>query len=89
MEKCRTCEYWTQHNIGDCSQNNLTSEGIWVKCRTVGTYGCASHKESYKKFYLSVWQDENNEIRLSGILQKDFLEKIISKCQDKIKELSI
>jgi len=88
MELCRTCEYWTQHNIGDCSQNNLTTEGIFVKCRTVGTYGCTSHKESHKKFHLSVWQDDKDKVHLSGILQANFLKKIIDECQIKIKELS-
>ena len=87
MNMCSTCEYWTQHNIGDCSQNMITQEGIFVKCRTAGNYGCNSYESDFKKFNIAARIDDKDIIHIGGIMNASFLKKVIEKLEEKIKEI--
>ena len=44
MSKCKSCVFWTQHSIGDCSQKMQTQSGEFVNLRTFGEYGCTSYE---------------------------------------------
>jgi len=87
MNMCRTCEYWTQHSIGDCSQKMQTQSGEFVNVRTVGDYGCNSYESDFKKFNIAARIDDKDIIRIGGIMDASFLKKVIEKLEEKIKEL--
>lgn len=88
MSRCKSCLFWTQHNMGDCSQNMITQEGIFVKCRTIGDYGCNSYEYDFKKFNITARIDDKDIIHIGGIMNSAFLKKVIEKLEQKIKELN-
>lgn len=87
MSKCKSCVFWTQHSIGDCSQKMQTQSGEFVNVRTVGEYGCTSYETDFKKYSISAGLNKDKEIYFSGIFDVNFLEKVIEKCNEHIKRL--
>ena len=84
--KCSWCKFWTQRKIGDCSQNMITTDGVFIKPQTTEDYGCNAYEYDTAKMKVTFWQDEDGEIHTNGTYSKTYLHELKIKLEEMTKE---